>query len=201
MFLAEAALGRQYSVNNDNREAQRYQAAPPGHDSVVTTSRTQLNPRDDVVLKIDGNDVKFATGRPEEVPVRAMQSGAQQIHPSSFYQAEYLCYDAAQVRLRYLVLVGPSKAAKSAAAVADASNSDTGASGGGGGVGAGAAVWYWASVRCSRFWACVFTRGCGWISFLPSVHSAMGDRVHGLHSRIRLDLMIALLEFSMHVAQ
>ena len=132
MFLAEAALGKQHVVHNDNRVAQSFCSAPAGFDSVVTSSQTRVNPQDDVTLEIDGNRVRFATGRPEEVV------GQPEEKPSSFGQAEYLCYDAAQVRLRYLVLVGKPKAGLNgdvAAAVPSA---------GGGAADFAAGDWFWA---------------------------------------------------------
>ena len=100
MFLAEAALGDPYIVDRDNRAAQQLVKAPYPHDSVMTTSQTAVPAKNDIKIKLGGHDVSFATGKP--VAVKDSES--------TFHQAEYLVYSPAQVRLRYLVLVGKKDA-------------------------------------------------------------------------------------------
>ena len=76
--------------------------APHPHHSVQTTSLTEVPSKSDIKIKLGGNDVKFATGKPVVIKDST----------SSFQQAEYLVYSPAQVRLRYLVLIGKKEMPK-----------------------------------------------------------------------------------------
>jgi poly [ADP-ribose] polymerase len=94
MFLAEAALGKQFHVCKETPEIHRLCKAPAGFDSVKAVGKSCPDPSGDVVLKLEGNDVMFATGTP--VQVKADKE-------SSYSQNEFLVYDPSQVLLRYLV--------------------------------------------------------------------------------------------------
>jgi poly [ADP-ribose] polymerase 2/3/4 len=92
MFLCEAPLGKQHLVHQDGHHASSLRKAPAGFDSVHAVG-TQT-PKSTVTLKIDGKDVAVPDSK--ETP-----SGAQ----SSFAHDEFLVYNEAQVRLRYVVTV------------------------------------------------------------------------------------------------
>jgi poly [ADP-ribose] polymerase len=94
MFLAEAALGKQFNVFKETSEVHALRQAPPGYDSVKAVGRGC--PAGHVKLELDGRAVGFATGQATRVREDAS---------SSFSQNEFLVYDESQVRLRYLVLV------------------------------------------------------------------------------------------------
>jgi hypothetical protein len=94
MFWAEAALGKQFQVFKETLEVRRFCKAPAGFDSVKAVGKNSPDPSGDVVLKIEGHDVKFATGEPVQVKTDK---------ELSFSQNEFLVYDPTQVRLRFLV--------------------------------------------------------------------------------------------------
>jgi len=94
MFLAEAALGRQFQISKETSAVHALCAAPHGYDSVKAVGKSCPDPSGDVTLQLDGLPCKFATGRPQQVKEYAA---------SSFSQNEFLVYNQDQVRLRYLV--------------------------------------------------------------------------------------------------
>lgn len=98
IFLAEAALGRQYVVPTDSHSASSLRSAPPGYDSVRTASLSVPDPAGNVDLTLDGQSVTLATG----APCSTAKPGSGNAVPA-FIQREYLVYDEAQIRLRYLV--------------------------------------------------------------------------------------------------
>ncbi|CAJ1941075.1 unnamed protein product [Cylindrotheca closterium] len=92
MFLCEAPLGKQHTVDQDGPHASGLKAAPAGFDSVHAVGRIQ--PKKFTNLKLDGKTVK--------VPCQEPQDGNKK---SSFYHDELLVYKESQVRLRYVITV------------------------------------------------------------------------------------------------
>merc|ERR1711933_52874 len=92
MFLCEAPLGKQHIVDSDGPHASRLKKSPAGFDSVRAVGR--YKPSGWISRKFDGKDVKIPHGQTKEVS-----------NGSSFYHDEFLVYDEAQVRLRYVVAV------------------------------------------------------------------------------------------------
>ena len=91
MFLAEAALGREYSIVEDAPSLVR---APKSYDSVVARGCT--TPAKLEAMMIDGRQVLLPSGKPRKTKSCAF---------SCFSQDEYLVYREEQVRLRYVVSV------------------------------------------------------------------------------------------------
>ena len=92
MFLCEAPLGKQHAVTHDGPHASTLKAPPTGFDSVHAIG--SLQPKQWTSLNIDGNEVLAPQSKP-------VSSGIQ----SSFSHDEFLVYDEAQVRIRYVVAV------------------------------------------------------------------------------------------------
>lgn len=92
MFLCEAPLGKQHIVNEDGYHASGLKKAPDGFDSVHAVG--SFAPPSTKTMTIDGNSVDVAASMPEN-------NGTT----SSFHHDEFLCYDEAQVRLRYVLTV------------------------------------------------------------------------------------------------
>ena len=91
MFLCEGTLGKIHEVTQDGAPS-RFKKAPAGFDSVHAVG--SVTPKAWGAMKLDGKTV--------EIPqAEATQSGVS----SSFHHDEYLVYDEAQVRLRYVVTV------------------------------------------------------------------------------------------------
>jgi len=90
MFLCEGALGKEHPVTSDGSHASSLKKAPKGFDSVHALGTT--TPTSWTSMKIDGKDV--------EVP---NASGGDSGTASSFHHDEYLVYNEAQVRLRYIL--------------------------------------------------------------------------------------------------
>ncbi|MFC1609988.1 WGR domain-containing protein [Myxococcota bacterium] len=91
MFLAEAALGKEHHITNDNW---RLKAPPKGHDSIVAKGHTEPDPNKEIVINFEGYDVRVPQGK----PIRQAD-----FKKSSFSQSEYLVYQESQVRIRYLL--------------------------------------------------------------------------------------------------
>eukprot|EP00521_Asterionellopsis_glacialis_P018141 CAMPEP_0195296450 /NCGR_PEP_ID=MMETSP0707-20130614/19500_1 /TAXON_ID=33640 /ORGANISM="Asterionellopsis glacialis, Strain CCMP134" /LENGTH=247 /DNA_ID=CAMNT_0040357973 /DNA_START=76 /DNA_END=819 /DNA_ORIENTATION=- len=92
MFLCESALGNEFKITSDGRHASGLRKAPTGSDSVHAIGTT--TPKTWTSIKIDGKDVEVPTS-----------SGCNSGVSSSFYHDEYLVYDEAQVRIRYVLTV------------------------------------------------------------------------------------------------
>jgi len=92
MFLCEAPLGKQFELNSDGHHASSLRKAPSGHDSVHAIGA--YGPTNWQTMKIDGNDIAIPQG-----------SGKNTGKSSTFQHDEYLVYDEAQVRLRYVLTV------------------------------------------------------------------------------------------------
>ena len=93
MFLAEAALGKEHSITQDDSSLKQ---PPKGFDSIVARGQKEPDPKDDVTFKFEGKDVIIPQGKP--IPQK-------QYAKSSFDQTEYLVYEESQIRLRYAIEV------------------------------------------------------------------------------------------------
>jgi poly [ADP-ribose] polymerase 2/3/4 len=93
MFLAEAALGKEHSITQDDSSLKQ---PPKGFDSIVARGQKEPDPKDDITFKFEGKDVIIPQGKPI-----AMKQYAR----SSFDQSEYLLYSESQVRIRYCLQV------------------------------------------------------------------------------------------------
>lgn len=94
MFLAEAALGKEFIVNADGSHASQLKTAPSGHDSVHAVGRVGPTEWKEMTLE-DGTKVNVPQGKGK----------ASEHQSSTFHHDEHLCYDEAQVRLRYVLTV------------------------------------------------------------------------------------------------
>eukprot|EP00538_Stauroneis_constricta_P004159 CAMPEP_0119551110 /NCGR_PEP_ID=MMETSP1352-20130426/4463_1 /TAXON_ID=265584 /ORGANISM="Stauroneis constricta, Strain CCMP1120" /LENGTH=864 /DNA_ID=CAMNT_0007597119 /DNA_START=14 /DNA_END=2608 /DNA_ORIENTATION=+ len=94
MFLCEAPLGKQHPVESDGPHAYSLKTAPTGFDSVHAKGRIQ--PKKWANMTIDGKSVKIAQGDCKD---EAKHKN------SSFYHDEFLVYNEAQVRLRYVLTI------------------------------------------------------------------------------------------------
>ncbi|MEK6233404.1 MAG: WGR domain-containing protein [Planctomycetales bacterium] len=93
MFLAEAALGREHTITQDNW---KLKAAPSGHECIVARGQTEPDPKDDIDWEFDGNQVVVPQGKP---------ISRSKFKKSNFSQSEYLVYKESQARLRYVLRV------------------------------------------------------------------------------------------------
>ncbi|KAK9841524.1 hypothetical protein WJX74_007215 [Apatococcus lobatus] len=91
MFLAEAALGKEHHIMQDDSTLVK---PPAGSDSVVAKGQTEPDPHMDEQLKLDGKPVNVPVGQVKQQP---------EFQHSSFMQSEYLLYEESQARLRYMV--------------------------------------------------------------------------------------------------
>jgi len=91
MLLSEVALGKEHHITQDNSSLEK---PPKGHDSVIAQGHTDPDPGHDVTVQIDGKDVVVPQGKPI---ARSEYSG------SSFSQSEFLVYNEAQNRIRFLL--------------------------------------------------------------------------------------------------
>lgn len=118
MFLVQAALGKQHTIEKDDWQLQappkgvsyahcvRAHALPctlasltqavlcAGYDSILAKGRTEPEPGKETSLKIGGTNVA--------VPQGTVQAQAD-AKDSYFFQSEYLVYKEAQQRLRYVI--------------------------------------------------------------------------------------------------
>lgn len=92
MFLAEAPLGKMHKVTEDGSHASSLRKAPKGFDSVHAVGSHA--PSKWGTIKIEGNDVQIPKSKGSDTKVK-----------SSFHHDEFLVYDEAQVRLRYVLTV------------------------------------------------------------------------------------------------
>lgn len=92
MFLVEAALGKMYEVTSDGPHASGLRKAPSGFDSVLAVGKT--GPKKWIEIDVDGNKVKIGCGKETKANVN-----------SSFGHDEFLVYEEAQVRIRYVLTV------------------------------------------------------------------------------------------------
>jgi poly [ADP-ribose] polymerase len=92
MFLAEAALGTMHQVTSDGPHASGLRKAPKGFDSVHAVGRT--TPKKWIEVDIDGKKVKVG----HDTETKASTS-------TSFSHDEFLVYEEAQVRIRYVLTV------------------------------------------------------------------------------------------------
>merc|ERR1712150_174235 len=92
MFLTEAALGKSHSVTSDGPHAYNLTKAPTGFDSVHAVGCTQPKTWKDMDIE----------GKAVQVP---QDEGVATSVESSFGHDEFLVYEEAQVRIRYVVTV------------------------------------------------------------------------------------------------
>lgn len=92
MFLAEAALGRTHKVVQDGPHASGLEKAPQGSESVHAVG---------TVSPIQWRDVLIEN---KTVSVPCAPAGPTAIR-SSFHHDEFLVYDEAQMRIRFLLTV------------------------------------------------------------------------------------------------
>jgi poly [ADP-ribose] polymerase len=92
MFLAEAALGKEHTITQDNSSLK---AAPKGFDCIVARGHTEPDPSHDLEWTFEGKKVIIPQGKPIK----------SKFTKSSFTQSEYLVYRESQVRLRYILRV------------------------------------------------------------------------------------------------
>lgn len=91
MFLAQAALGKICEIQQDDSTLTK---APTGYNSVRACGRQ--SPSQLSEMKLDGKVVRVPVGVPEENPAASN---------SSFFQDEFLIYNEAQARIRYVITV------------------------------------------------------------------------------------------------
>ncbi|KAJ3383700.1 Poly [ADP-ribose] polymerase 3 [Lobulomyces angularis] len=91
MFLAEAALGKEYHIYQDDSSLTE---APKGYDSVVAMGKRNSDPSEMEKLTIDDKEVMVPLGTEKEEQIT-----------STFYNSEYLIYKESQHRLRYLLVL------------------------------------------------------------------------------------------------
>lgn len=89
MFLVEAALGREKTILMDDWGLKK---APRGFDSVVARGTVEPDPKDDVVMDLDGLDVTVPQGK--EIKTR---------RKSAFVNNEFLVYNEKQHRIRFVL--------------------------------------------------------------------------------------------------
>uniref|UniRef100_UPI0035902B8E protein mono-ADP-ribosyltransferase PARP3 isoform X1 n=2 Tax=Myxine glutinosa TaxID=7769 RepID=UPI0035902B8E len=92
MFLGEVALGKEQHIMQGDSSLKK---APNGFDSIVARGRTEPDPKQDTVLKLDEKKVMVPQGKPVVV---------SKFKKSSFCQSEYLIYKESQCMIRYLLL-------------------------------------------------------------------------------------------------
>lgn len=90
MFLIEAALGKENEIQQNKTSLKK---APPGSDCVVARGRTEPDPKQDIKIKLEGNDVVVPQGKPKKT----------KFTKSHFAQSEYLVYKESQARIRYML--------------------------------------------------------------------------------------------------
>ncbi|XP_078065469.1 protein mono-ADP-ribosyltransferase PARP3 [Mustelus asterias] len=93
MFLTEVALGKEYSIFQDNS---RLKSAPKGFDSVVARGTTEPDCSQDTEIILEEKKVIVPQGVPMQMKLQK---------ESFFSQSEYVIYKESQARLRYLLQV------------------------------------------------------------------------------------------------
>merc|ERR1712072_547849 len=90
MFLVEAALGKEHEIQQNNGSLKK---APAGYDCVVARGQQEPDPKQDITVKFEGNDVVVPQGPPKKT----------KWNKSCFHQSEYLVYKESQARIRYML--------------------------------------------------------------------------------------------------
>ncbi|CAG0887462.1 unnamed protein product [Cyprideis torosa] len=93
MFLAEVALGNEYSITKDDHTLKK---PPTGYDSVVARGHTEPDDAGALSVTLEGNKVVIPAAKPRKRP---------EFSNSYFHQSEYCVYKESQARLRYLLKV------------------------------------------------------------------------------------------------
>jgi poly [ADP-ribose] polymerase len=89
MFLVEAALGDEHHITRDDPSLQQ---APPGKHSIVALGTQEPDEKSNATFHFDGKSVTVPQGKPVRRPN----------FNSNFYQSEYLIYNEAQHRIRFV---------------------------------------------------------------------------------------------------
>jgi poly [ADP-ribose] polymerase 2/3/4 len=89
MFLNEVALGKEHQIQRDDSSLRK---APAGTDSVHAMGRVEPDPAKDETIEGDYGDIVVPVGKPVDQGIE-----------SSFMNSEYLVYDEAQVRMKYML--------------------------------------------------------------------------------------------------
>jgi len=92
MFLNEVILGKPHTITNDDSS---FVAAPKGHDSVIALGRIEPDSNHDVTIEGEWGPITVPQAKAVNTPHQK----------SSFFNTEYLVYDEAQVRQKYLLKI------------------------------------------------------------------------------------------------
>jgi poly [ADP-ribose] polymerase len=90
MFLVEAALGTEHHILRDDPSLK---APPAGYHSIVALGHKEPDPKKDTTIVLDSKPVVVPQGPPIHMP---------RGNGSNFDQTEYLVYDEAQHRIRFV---------------------------------------------------------------------------------------------------
>jgi poly [ADP-ribose] polymerase len=93
MFINEVALGKSHEIDADDWSITK---PPAGFDSVLAQGWTEPDPKQDIVVDIEGRKVAVPQGK---VAKRT------EWNKSRFSQSEYLVYKESQVRMRYMLRI------------------------------------------------------------------------------------------------
>jgi poly [ADP-ribose] polymerase 2/3/4 len=100
LFLCEADCGRPFVILRDSTESSRRTSAPKRFGSVNAHGIELPDPKGDVTMSFDSNDVTFSTG------VSSMRSLKNNDNTRfDFDHNEYVVYEEKRVRIRYVVTV------------------------------------------------------------------------------------------------
>ncbi|KNC47884.1 poly polymerase family [Thecamonas trahens ATCC 50062] len=91
-FLDEVVMGRTSELLADDWSLR---APPSGYDSIRAMGTIEPDPKDDVVLDLDGHSVRVPAGKPKSTKYSS----------SRFHHSEYCVFDETRVRIRYLIKV------------------------------------------------------------------------------------------------
>ena len=91
MFLTEVALGDEGEITVDDWSIR---GPPSGCHSIVARGRHEPDPKADITMDFDGNEVVVPLGKPKD---------RKKYANSRFSDSEYLVYDERQSRIRFLI--------------------------------------------------------------------------------------------------
>lgn len=89
MFLNEVVLGKEHHITKDDPSLTK---PPSGFDCVIAKGLSEPDPKFDKIIDIEGKKVTVPQGKPISINIS-----------SYFSQSEYLVYNEAQNRIRYLL--------------------------------------------------------------------------------------------------
>lgn len=91
MFLSEVALGKEHHITKDDWKLVK---PPSGYDCIIAQGQQEPDPAHDTTIEIDGKTVTVPQAKPKK---------RSEYSSSYFSQTEYLVYNEAQNRIRYLL--------------------------------------------------------------------------------------------------